>query len=280
METNLEKTVGALLLSFGVLTRIPVGRIEPDRDMWRRCAAFFPLCGIAIGAGCALPWMLLCLFRTWHCCHNLWITEIPFYGVNLLGAFFYVAALAWITRCLHIDGFCDTCDAFSLVGADKTKRLEVMKDPHLGTSAAVAACMLLVGKATLVFLLLQRHCSEWGVCGALAAAMPILLLIPAAARFSMLVLARIGVYAREGGTGATVIRETSFISVCAGLAFICFFSIFVGLLSLAFLIVAMVLLALLWENEARRMLGGITGDILGACVESAEFSAALVLLLL
>lgn len=267
------------LLAVGMLTRIPVSSGKIEQSDWKWCAAWFPLCGLILGTVSMLPWAVLLLFRdmaikrSWEC------FDLPGYGINLLGAFLFVAVLAWMTRIFHLDGFCDTCDAFSAVTTDPEKRLEIMKDSHPGAAAVFASCLLIIGKVVVVFLLLQKSSETLELREAFYRGIPILLLIPAAARFAMLLLAKIGTYARKDGTGAGVINGTTGGAVIIGLLSLSPFFIFIRPVPMEILIIAMMVTAGYWKNKATPLLGGITGDILGACCETAEVLAGLILLL-
>ena len=78
-------------------------------------------------------------------------------GFELTTPFFYVAILYWMNRMLHLDGFCDCCDAFSAMTASKEKRLEIMKDPRVGSSAAGAAILLIAGKIFMMFVIIWQY---------------------------------------------------------------------------------------------------------------------------
>lgn len=261
-----------------MLTRIPVypGKIE-DAD-WKWCAALFPGCGIILGTVCMLPWAGLLVLKHLAIRHSLPYFDIPAYAINILGAFLFVAGLAWMTRIFHLDGFCDSCDAFSAVTESSERRLEIMKDPHPGAAAVFASILLILGKVIVVFLLLEKCGLELAPRRVLYQGIAVLVLIPAAARFAMLFLAKIGSYAREKGTGGTIINSTSGLSVIIGLIIIAPFLVFVKPVPMGILVLGMVLTAVYWKLKATPLLGGITGDILGACAETAEVLAAILLL--
>ena len=268
-----------LFLAVAMLTRIPVrvGKVEPSD--WKWCSALFSFCGIILGTVCMLPWAVLLLLKDLAVNKSWLYFDVPGYGINLIGAFLFVAMLAWMTRIFHLDGFCDTCDSFSVVTEDPEKRLEIMKDPHPGAAAIFASGLLIIGKIILVFILLQKCSAELEFRAVVFRGIPVLVLIPTAARFAMVLLARIGNYARKDGTGATVINGTTTLSVIIGILFLGPFFIFINPFALTVVILGMVMTAVYWKIKATPLLGGITGDILGACVETAEVMAALLLLL-
>jgi adenosylcobinamide-GDP ribazoletransferase len=268
------------LLAVGMLTTIPVNSGKVESSDWKWCAAWFPACGVILGTVCMLPWALLLVLKAFALQRSWTYFDIPGYSINLIGSFLFVAGLAWMTRIFHLDGFCDTCDAFSAVTNDPAKRLEIMKDPHPGAAAVFASCLLMVGKIIVVFLLLQKISLSLEIREALYRGIPVLILIPVAARFAMLLLAKIGNYARANGTGATVINSTSAISVIIGVITLIPYCIFIKPVAMAVLIFGMIFLAVYWKNKATPLLGGITGDILGACCETGEVIAGFLLLIM
>ena len=268
-----------LLLAVAMLTRIPVRSGKIEQSDWKWCASLFPFCGIILGTVSMLPWGLLLLLKDMALKRSWEYFDLPGYGINLIGAFLFVAMLAWMTRAFHLDGFCDICDAFSAVTDDPAKRLEIMKDPHPGASAIFASCLLIIGKVIVVFLLLQKCSLSLELRQVFYRSIPVLILIPTAARFAMLSLAKNGNYARKDGTGATVINETSTISLIIGTLTVALFCIFLTPVSMITLLFGMIFLSLYWQSKATQLLGGITGDVLGACVETAEVIAGVILLI-
>ena len=68
---------------------------------------------------------------------------------HLLESALLVVFLAVMTRGLHLDGFMDSCDA--LFGSfDRARRLEIMRDPHVGAFAVVGVVCLLIIKCAAV----------------------------------------------------------------------------------------------------------------------------------
>lgn len=86
-----------------------------------------PLIGLPIG-GMLLLWY-------WCCVH----TEV---GAVLFAAV-AVALPILITGGIHLDGFCDTTDAISS-RQEKERKLEILKDPHVGAFAVMNTCVFLL----------------------------------------------------------------------------------------------------------------------------------------
>ncbi|HEU0022331.1 MAG TPA: adenosylcobinamide-GDP ribazoletransferase, partial [Dehalococcoidia bacterium] len=94
-----------------------------------------------------------------------------------LTAALLLAVLAAVTRGLHLDGFMDVCDGL-LGGYTAQRRLEIMRDSHVGAFAVVGAVSLLILKygALVSLLSLGVAGKEW-----------VLLLFPTLSRWSMVV---------------------------------------------------------------------------------------------
>ncbi|KRF34438.1 adenosylcobinamide-GDP ribazoletransferase [Nocardioides sp. Soil805] len=225
-----------------LLTRVPVpasaGTVAPAR-----AAVLYPAVGAAIGAivaGVAVG------------AGQLWPV--------LIAATVAVAAETALTGALHLDGLADCADG--LAGRDREHRLQIMKDHVIGVYAA----------ATLALHLLMKVAALSTLLAALRPLDLLLLLIGgyAASRGAMLPLARFLPYARAEGTGRGVVQELSTRQTVTGLA------LALGALAavvpvhlctalLMALAAAMVTLAV--GVLAHRRIGGVTGDVLGACAE-------------
>ena len=275
----MNKKTNPFMLAVSMLTRIPVKTGGIDDSTWKWTAAFFPLCGYIIGAVCIIPAILIPVANSTAGKHISDYIMLNNYAVNLLAALLFVILNAWMTRLFHLDGFCDSCDAFSVVTDSQEKRLEIIKDPHPGAVAVCTSSLLLLTKTVLVFLILQR-CAKAGIKPFLLHAMPALIAIPVFARLAMVFLAFIGKYPRKDGTGKTVIENTTMASVVIGLITISPFFVFISPLAIAGGLLISILTVYYWKQKADKLLGGVTGDILGACCETAECTAALAFLVL
>lgn len=231
-----------LLLGIGTLTRLPV---PPPRSVDRRSAgmamSLAPLIALALGAVCALPLLL------------------PVEGnVRLLAAALAITALAWCTRALHLDGLADTVDALGS-GRPADQALEIARRSDIGPFGVVAlvlallidviACSALSYLAAVLALVISRTALSWG-CAIVRAARP-------------------------DGLGAVVART---VPTWAALAWsIVVIAACWLILGIEGAIAALAGLAAggLMLMIARRRLGGITGDVLGAVIELA-FAAALI----
>lgn len=118
-----------LVIAFASYTRIPMPQVDWSEENRRWSMCFFPLIGVVVGG---LIWLWLAL------CDGLHI------GPFLRGAIGAVLPLL-VTGGIHMDGFMDVTDAMSS-WQTKEKRLEILKDSHVGAFAVIAcgAYLLLV----------------------------------------------------------------------------------------------------------------------------------------
>lgn len=124
--------------AFLMYSAIPVPQVEWKEENRRYALCFFPFVGIIIG-GLATLWYCFC---------------IKFSVGNLLFSAVMTAIPILITGGIHLDGFCDVCDAKACMGT-KEKMLEVMSDPHIGAFAAIKLAVYLLVQ-TAVFSQIKR----------------------------------------------------------------------------------------------------------------------------
>ena len=169
---------------------------------------------------------------------------------------------------LHLDGLADTADALG-AGRDRNRALEILRDGRVGTFGAGAIFFDL----TLKILALSTLAGSRRFAG--------LILAPTLARFAMVMVGLGLPYLRESGAGAALLGDGSLglrrriavillIIICAILL-----SPFrtVGVLALSLALLTAFLMHLFY----RRWLGGVTGDLIGACGEVIEIVVLLVM---
>lgn len=231
-----------LQVALGCLTILPFGpsRSADDADVGGSFL-WFPLVGLLIGA------ILVGVLRAASQC-------MP----TPAAAALVLAAWVLITGALHLDGFGDVCDGF-YGGRTREERLRIMKDPHVGVMAIVGLVVLLILKFALIESL------------GLRAAGLALLIIPCLSRSLMVLLGTTLPYARPaGGTAAAFVRHGRRSSLIgAGLMALAAAWWLGGIVGL-WLFAATVIVGLLLRWVFLEMLGGITGDGLGASGELIE----------
>jgi adenosylcobinamide-GDP ribazoletransferase len=258
--------LAGLRLALTTLTIAPVRAPTVDRRTAGRAMLAAPLVGLGVGALAAAVILAL-----------RWPLQDAIVG--LLPPVLAVATMVVATRALHLDGLADTIDA---LGAYSTREgaLEVMKKGDVGPFGVVVIVLVLLAQVAAVqSALVRQHVSVALVVSAMAGRLAVTFAcvadVPAA---------------RPSGLGATVagtVRRPHALAVagCAAL-----FAATVGWIdenarwhgagrALAALVAAL-LAAWLLRRHAVRRLGGITGDVLGALVETGTTTALLVFALI
>ncbi|GAA1693341.1 adenosylcobinamide-GDP ribazoletransferase [Nonomuraea maheshkhaliensis] len=220
-------------LAVGTLSVFPVRVERVDRQVAGRAMTLAPAVGLVLGLVAGLPLLL----------------PAP----PLLGAALAVGLLALLTRGLHLDGLADLADGLGS-GKPADQALDIMKKSDIGP----------FGVMTLVFTLLVQ------VAAVAEAGYWALVTACVAGRLTLVWACRAGVpAARPEGLGAmvagTVRRPAAWLTTLAA----ALTAVLIGPLAAPIALLAGTGVALLLLRHARRRLGGITGDVLGALVETA-----------
>ncbi|MFN3522471.1 MAG: adenosylcobinamide-GDP ribazoletransferase [Phenylobacterium sp.] len=126
----MRRQVALLLCAVQFLTRLPTPPLRDFDPAWiSRSARYFPLVGQMVGALSAA--VLLA-------CAQVWSGAVP--------ALLALAAGVLLTGGFHEDGLADTADGLG-GGTSPQRRLEIMKDSRLGTYGALALVLALGLKA-------------------------------------------------------------------------------------------------------------------------------------
>ena len=249
MKTSdmLQLAAGDLIASLGLLTRLPL----PATTVAPRGGAaawVWPVAGVIIGA---LAGMVAAL--------ALALGLTPWVAAALT-----MTATAMLTGAMHEDGLADTADGL-WGGWDKARRLEIMKDSHIGS----------YGVLVLILVTLAR----WSALSAILAAgnhWAAVVSVAALSRAAMAVLMAWLPNARASGLSSLVGRPSTHVAwLAVGLAgLICL--LLIGWITFAMMAFAgFVCLGL--GLIARAKIGGQTGDILGASQQLTEAAALCVL---
>lgn len=178
-------------------------------------------------------------------------------GLYWAGSVACVLAACLATGGLHIDGFADMCDAF---GARKSpeKTLEILKDSRMGTYGVLALVFVVLLKTVLIGSL-QDFNSYFILIG-----------MPVAGKIPLAVCAAAGKYPREEGTGKLLVNnitvKESLVCIIISQVILYFCMGWLSLLLLPVLVAAGFILKAISQGR----IGGVTGDILGACNETGE----------
>ena len=201
----------------------------------------------------------------------------------LMAAVAAAGTLGLATRGIHLDGLADTADGLA-ASYRRERALEVMRRGDTGPAGLATVVLVLLLQSAALAQIFNRP--GWGVSddplrtAGLAAAV---LIATIAGRVSLPIACTRGIpSARSEGLGATVAGSVNLLlcGICAlAAAAVC--SLLAWLIDrpweagpLAVLLVLVVTGLLVWRAVQR--FGGITGDVLGACVEAGTAAALVV----
>jgi adenosylcobinamide-GDP ribazoletransferase len=233
--------IDRLAVAHAFLTRLPLPGIGPiDRTRFARAAALFPLVGLTVGGLAALARI----------------------AAEPLGATFAsvcaVGVAAAATGALHEDGLADTADA--LGARDRARRLEVMRDPRIGTFGVLALVLVLLARIALLSQLTTRDAALALLAAHVLARWSVLpqaaLVRPARTDGSAALIAGLGTGPLLIGTALTLASSGPLLFAIDAWA----------LVALAVSAALTALCALAW----RRAFGGLAGDTYGATAQLVE----------
>lgn len=243
----LSRRLAEVRLALMLLTRLPVGRLNPAPSL-ASAAWAYPLAGAAVGLVSGLVFVLA------QGCGLAAMTA----------AVLTVGAGVLTTGAMHEDGIADLADGFG-GGRDRAHKLEIMRDSRLGSYGAIALVLVLLLRVALLAEVLPSHA-------------PVLLMIGAGAlsRAPLPLIMRLLPSARDGGLGHAAAER-----IAPGAVLTALIIALVGALLILPAPIAAVcgtavgagLVALL----ARVQIGGFTGDVLGAAQVVAELGLWLIL---
>lgn len=235
--------LGTIFAAFSMFSALPVPQVPWDQRHMRWMLAAFPLVGLVIGAGC-WGWTALC--------GALALPDI------LRGAGLCLLPVL-ITGGVHLDGYADTWDALSS-HAPPERRQEILKDPRMGAFAAIHLCCYFL-TAFALWTTLPRYdgpafllafCLSRALSGLAIAVFP---------------LARDTGLAHTFAAAADRRRLRNVLAVLSALL-----TVNLGLRGPAGLAMAAAALMvfLYYRSMARRLFGGISGDLAGWFLQTAE----------
>lgn len=237
-----------LSIAFHLLTTLPVGAPAD----WHpgdsgRAAGWYPLVGLVIGGLVAIAHIVL----------------------GLLFSPLVTAALAltlWVvlTGGLHLDGLADCCDGL-LHASSPERRLEIMKDSHMGAFGGIGLFLALFLKVSALASLPAIH------------SFAAIVLAASLGRW-FIIVAGFQPLARPGGMGADFSSGLQRSALLLGGLIPLLLAIYLGIPGIIALGAAS-LGVLLVLRFAYARIGGVTGDVFGLVVEVAEILVLVVLTL-
>jgi adenosylcobinamide-GDP ribazoletransferase len=238
------------LCALQFLTRIPTPTLSAFDPNWiARSARFYPLVGSLVGAMTGLVFFLS---------HQVWS--------GFVSAALAIALGILVTGGFHEDGLGDTADGLG-GGLNPEQRMAIMKDSRIGSYGTLAIWSVLSVKLVSLAAL-----PAWG--GMLA-----LIIAHSMARACSVVVMHTFSYARDPDTSKIkpipngVTANEMFFSLATGLVTLMLFceDIPHAIMALLFASISTLVIARL----SQRLIGGWTGDVLGAIEQCAEIAVLL-----
>jgi adenosylcobinamide-GDP ribazoletransferase len=123
----MKNLLRSIAMAFTMFSRVPMPQVEWKPENMRDTLAAFPLVGVLLGL----------VLAGWYALSE-WL---------LFDQFLFAAGVALLpvlyTGGIHLDGFCDTGDALAS-RADTERKLEILKDPHVGAFAVIGVSAYLL----------------------------------------------------------------------------------------------------------------------------------------
>jgi adenosylcobinamide-GDP ribazoletransferase len=244
----------AVRLAFGTLTILPVQAPRTvDRRTAGRAMVLAPVVGLVLAAAAVA------------------VQSVLDGSPPLLTAVLFIGLLAVLTRGIHLDGLADTADGLGS-GDRSQEALAIMRRSDIGPFGVLTLVLVLLLQVAALAELLSRHTGAVQLTVALVVSR---LVLP------LLCTARVPV-ARTDGLGSVVAGSVGLPGAALALLLVLVAVVLAvvlgrpdldGVQTVAMLVPPLLVAGLLGWRCVRRF-GGVTGDVLGACVETA-FTTAL-----
>ena len=238
-----------LLMGLRFFSRLPTGSAPHVRPNLSRIALALPFTSVVIGAG---PVAVLLGLE--------WLNAPHLFAVAVA-----VAAMVAVTGAMAEDALADAMDGL-FGGHDIERRLEIMKDSRHGTYGVCAIVLLLALRITAVGSIANPLAAAgvWLAAGVMARSGALWLTVALPPARSGGAAATAGRVSRQAfGIGAVFMVVLSFVLSA--------FAVGVFGLILAYALGALVVWG--WVTLCRRLVGGQTGDLIGALTALLEVTA-------
>jgi adenosylcobinamide-GDP ribazoletransferase len=247
----MKKYIRLFRIALEFLTPLPLGpKGELSEPELAHSMRLYPLVGLIIG-------LALLLIKT-----SAYAVGLS----DLVTGVLLALALTALSGGIHLDGLSDMCDGF-YGGRTKEDILRIMRDPHIGVMGATGIVFVLMLKIAIIASLIRDPF-----------AIRLIIITPVLSRWAMALATAIGPYptidpainADYKGIGQAFVNNISkrdwqiATIIAVALAAILFYA---GGVLLCVIVPIVVIILVLY---ARKVIGGVTGDILGAVNEIIE----------
>lgn len=247
------KIIKAFFMSLSMFTRIPSFYHGWDEKARPYMLLTLPFVGLLIGG-------LWCLLG-----YGLSLTTLP----KILIAFILTVFPLLLTGFIHFDGYMDVVDAlFSYRPYEK--RIEILKDPHVGSFAVVYSIILLLANFAL-FACLSEEKNYY-----------FLIFIPAVSRTMSGLALTVFPTLQVSEYSKINVKEKKTLKIIYFIFLLIFFTTICYLLCnlKGLVIIAVIIFHLLATLKAKKSLKGVNGDTCGYALSIAESLSLIVIVLL
>ena len=238
--------INSFFIALSMYSRIPVPRVDWEKENMRYAMCFFPMIGVVIGAVMYLAGWMLDKVAVGALFRSVVFTLIPII----------------ITGGIHMDGFMDTMDALGSWG-DREKKLEILKDSHAGAFAILGMGCYLMWSAAVWSELPAEVLGVCGVSFVLSRALSgfCVVTFPAARNSGLLKMF-------QDGAQKKVVR----IMMCLYVAAAVIMMAVMDARAMTGAVAGAMIAFLYYVVVSRKQFGGVTGDLAGFFLETAELA--------
>ena len=238
--------INSFFIALSMYSRIPVPRVDWEKENMRYAMCFFPMIGVVIGAVMYLAG---------------WLLDKTSVGGLFRGVVFTLIPII-ITGGIHMDGFMDTMDALGSWG-DREKKLEILKDSHAGAFAILGMGCYLMWSVAVWSELPAEVLRVCGVSFVLSRALSgfSVVTFPAARNSGLLKMF-------QDGAQKKVVRITMCLYVAAAVIMMAV----MNARAMTGAVTGVMIAFLYYIVESRKQFGGVTGDLAGFFLETAELA--------
>ena len=238
--------INSFFIALSMYSRIPIPRVDWKKENMRYAMCFFPMIGVVIGAVMYLAG---------------WLLDKTSVGGLFRGVVFTLIPII-ITGGIHMDGFMDTMDALGSWG-DREKKLEILKDSHAGAFAILGMGCYLMWSVAVWSELPAEVLRVCGVSFALSRALSgfSVVTFPAARNSGLLKMF-------QDGAQKKVVRITMCLYVAAAVIMMAVMNAW----AMTGAVTGVMIAFLYYIVVSRKQFGGVTGDLAGFFLETAELA--------
>lgn len=238
--------INSFFIALSMYSRIPVPRVDWEKENMRYAMCFFPMIGVVIGAVMYLAG---------------WLLDKTSVGGLFRGVVFTLIPII-ITGGIHMDGFMDTMDALGSWG-DREKKLEILKDSHAGAFAILGMGCYLMWSVAVWSELPAEVLRVCGVSFVLSRALSgfSVVTFPAARNSGLLKMF-------QDGAQKKVVRITMCLYVAAAVIMMAA----MNARAMTGAVTGVMIAFLYYIVVSRKQFGGVTGDLAGFFLETAELA--------